>query len=345
MRVLSISTDRNIFKEDSEVRRRMVDYGGLVNELHIIIFCNKEGEKDQKIADNVWVYPTNSKSRWFYIWNAIRIGKEIDAKFNLVTSQDPFETGLVGWQLAKKLKLPLQIQIHTDLFSPYFKKDSFLNRVRVKIAKIVLPKAKCIRVVSERIKKSLKFNSFILPIYVDFKKIKDAEINVDLHKKYPGKKIILVVSRLAREKNVSLALRAMERVIKKHPEAIMVIVGEGPERRKFKPQANVFFEGLVPYNALMSYYKTADVLLLTSNYDGYGMVLAEAAAVGLPIVSTDVGIAREVAGAKVVPVADRGAVVNALVEQIKNPQKTEIADTYTYQKYLEKIKEGWEACI
>ena len=54
----------------------------------------------------------------------------------------------------------------------------------------------------------------------------------------------------------------------------------------FKPWAN--------RETLVSYYKTADLFLNTSFFEGYGMTLVEAKAAGCRIVSTDVGMAREI---------------------------------------------------
>ncbi|MBU2109665.1 hypothetical protein KKB71_01775, partial [Patescibacteria group bacterium] len=149
MKILSIGTDKNLFYENSEVRQRMIEYGNLVEELHIIMFATQKSEirstKSEtnskiKISNNTFVYPTNSGSRWFYVWDAIKIGEEIignwklEIENSLVTAQDPFECGLAGYRIAKKLKLPLQLQIHTDFLSPYFVQHSMLNRLRVRIA-------------------------------------------------------------------------------------------------------------------------------------------------------------------------------------------------------------------
>ena len=75
------------------------------------------------------------------------------------------------------------------------------------------------------------------------------------------------------------------------------------------------------------------------------MVLVEAASVGLPIVSTDVGIAPEIKGAKVVPVGDARAVALALIDQINSPQKTKLFNIDSYSDYLQQIKKSWEACL
>ncbi len=194
MQVIMISTDRNILNKESAVRARMLSYGTLFKELHIIIFstgAHKLPQKEQ-IGENVYVYTTSSSSRLLYIRDAIVIGKNIsllNKKSVVVTAQDPFETGFAGWRIAKALNAELNLQIHTDFMSPYFAK-TFLNKIRVQIATFLLPKADSIRVVSERIKTSLKgFNlkkdPTVLPIYVDIEKIEDTCPLFYLKQRYP----------------------------------------------------------------------------------------------------------------------------------------------------------------
>jgi glycosyltransferase involved in cell wall biosynthesis len=77
---------------------------------------------------------------------------------------------------------------------------------------------------------------------------------------------------------------------------------------------SVVFEEWVPVEMLYSYYKTANLFLVTSLFEGYGMTLIEANAAHCKTVSTDVGVAREV-GARVVedkPEMIAEAVVNEL---------------------------------
>ena len=156
MKVLMISTDRLIFTTGSEVRRRMLDYGELFTELRVIVFTNKKlNYQKEQLTENIFVYPTNSINRFGYLWQAIRIGKIIlgDGQDWVITSQDPFETGLVAWWLKRQKKINWQAQIHTDFLSPFFARESWLNWLRVKMARWLLPQADKIRVVSERIKK------------------------------------------------------------------------------------------------------------------------------------------------------------------------------------------------
>src|SRR5690606_10213044 len=120
----------------------------------------------------VHAHPTASASRFLYGWDAIRIARSLPRP-DVITVQDPFETGFVGIILSVLLRAPLHVQIHTDFLSPYFGSVSLFNRVRAAIAGIALNRAKRIRVVSERIKRSLeekyqlKAPVTVLPIYTD----------------------------------------------------------------------------------------------------------------------------------------------------------------------------------
>ena len=367
MKVLMFSTDKNIFIEGSEVQRRMVEYGSLVEELHIIIKSQNLNLKSQNFR-NVFVYPTNDRWKFLYFINAYKIGKKIISKLLitnyqlLITCQDPFETGLVACLLKRKFELLLQVQIHTDFLSQYFWRESFKNKVRVFLAKQILKRVDNIRVVSERIKKSLISELGIsvgkvsvLAIFVDIEGIKNTEAAFDLHKKYPGKFIILMASRLTKEKNIDLALEVMRGVIKQHPSVLLLIVGDGPEREalklqitNYKLQKNVVLEPWT--NNLSSYYKTADLFLLTSNYEGYGRTVVEAMAAGLPVVMTDVGLAV----GSVVPVGDKDLLtqrLNYLIENkfarenILNGQIKVLGLYDTKEVYLNLIKKSWENCF
>ncbi|MBI2406264.1 MAG: glycosyltransferase [Candidatus Harrisonbacteria bacterium] len=140
-----------------------------------------------------------------------------------------------------------------------------------------------VRAVSERVRRTLvgegdvaEEKITVLPIFVDVQQLRAAPVAADLKKKYPQFSfIVLMASRLTREKNIGLAIAAMREVLKKYPHAGLVIVGEGPEKSKlelyakrYTLNAHVVFEPWT--NALAAYYKSADMLLIASNYEGYG---------------------------------------------------------------------------
>ncbi len=306
-----ISTDRNIFDKNSAVAQRQIEYAKKYEEVHIIVFAHKTFS-ETTLDSTIFVYPTRSNSKWMYVFDALKLGRFIVEKRGVgdVTCQDPFETGLVGALIKSRMTVSLELQVHTDIGSRYFQNFSLLNKIRTKILRYTLRKADHVRVVSYRIQEYLSTwidasRIEVRPIKVDVEKIKNAPITIDLHKNYPQfSKIVLMASRLEREKNIEMALHVWKKVTEKIPQAGLVIVGKGSEEALLKEKTRELgLENSVVFlgwqNDTASLYKTADCFLSTSWFEGYGMTFVEAQAAGLKIVSTDVGIAREV-GAHIV---------------------------------------------
>ncbi len=315
--VISISTDRGLFVEGSAVQTRHISYGKLFSELHIIVFTKATSKLPEKmqISQNVWVYGTHSLFKFQYISKAVAIGLQLirDRHFlpeNTVMSvQNPFETGLVGAKLARQSRLSLHVQIHTDFLNPYFIRESIANRLRSRLALKVLKRASAVRIVSKKIADSIPRGMLkndvvpmVLPIFVDTKKIDEAPLCAEknLKTKYPQFNfILLIASRFTKEKNISFALSVLSHLLKEYPKLGLIIVGSGPEKNMLHKRSqqsdlagHVFFEDW--QSDVTSYYKSANLFLSTSNYEGYGMTIIEAIAAGCPTVSTDVGIACEV---------------------------------------------------
>lgn len=370
MKVLMLSTDTQILEPESESSARMREYGGLVRRLDIIIASCGSKWRAAELLPHTHVVPTNSVSKFLYVWDmicvALRIARQQQVGWDVVTAQDPFETGLSAWLIVRRCGARLHLQIHTDFLNPFFARESVKNRVRVFLALRLLPKADAIRVVSERIKVSLlglgiaASKITVLPIFVDTKKIISAPITVDLHKKYPRFDIIvLMASRLAREKNIGLALSAFGVVVAQYPKIALVIAGNGPEKdflqrtsRDLGIADHVMFEGM--RKDLSSYYKTADIFLNTSNYEGYGRTLIEAAAVGCPLIATDVGVVGEVINkdnSLIIQVGDKDALVQNLINLAKDGSlrhnleqkaKQTVKNLETKEAYLKKYKLSWQ---
>ncbi len=235
-----------------------------------------------------------------------------------------------------------------------------------------MPKADCVRVVSERIKNSLsssrskiqnpKFKIAVLPIFVDAAAISGAPVKTDLRRKYPQFDfIILMLSRLSREKNICLAIGAFAAVAKEYPRTGLIIAGDGPEREALKSkimkkglEKNVIMENWA--DDAVSYYKTADLFLLTSDYEGYGRSVVEAMAAGCPVLMTDVGVAGEIVrdgeNGLVVPVGDGEKTEEALLKIVGDKTLREnlaekaksAAGALTKEKYLEEYRKLWELC-
>lgn len=306
MKVLMVSLDRKAFVPGDPARERLASYGKVFEELHIIVYAKRDlGLSEERIADNVWLYPTNSKGRLSYVLDAIRLarGRSVD----IVSGQDLGETGVAAWRIARMLRVPLQLQDHADVFDPYFARESIGNRFRVLVARFLLPKADCIRTVlpggKDRIIArfpSLEGRIEVLPVYTPTDALRGAHPSFSLHDRYPAfSRIFLMASRLVPQKDIGFALRAFAEADVEGSG--LVLVGEGPLKDALMEEAvelgiedRVVF---VPWERdLVPYYKTADLFLLSSAYESYCRTLVEAAAAGLPFVSTDVGVASALVG-------------------------------------------------
>src|SRR3989344_6864890 len=322
MRILMFSTDSSILVPGSGSRERMRAYSDIVERLHVVVLNTSSGgklsgsgngENDSRIrvGRRLVLYPTRSFTKVSALFDAFKIGRRVLSLGNapspqnwLITVQNPFELGMLGWILAKIHGVALELQLHTDTESAFFKKESLGNAVRAVLARFLLPRADGVRVVSERLAASLSLRAKktpeVTPVFIGIAALRSQPLATDIKKKYPQFDFLIrMVSRLSREKDIGTALRALAEILKKSPKTGLVIVGDGPERAHLLLLAtdyglltNVMFEGW--QDDLVSYYKSADAYLLTSLYEGYGRTLVEAASLGCPIVSSDVGIVGEV---------------------------------------------------
>ena len=351
MKVISISTDRNIFNASSPVSQRMKDYGSVFGELHIIIFSlKKHGYKKMQVASNVWAYPTNSRWKIFYplraLFVAIRICGRTPAKDIVVSTQDPFDTGVVGVLIKFIKKARLNVQVHTDMYSQFFAKESFLNKIRVFVASGVFKRADSVRVVSKKIRESLvdravaKEKISILPIYVD-------KENYDGFQDVARKdRVLLAVSRLTPEKNLFFLIDVIDDVVKEKPDTQLLIVGDGPLKedllsyvREKKLDQHIKFVGWK--QNVGKYYRQAGLFVHTSKYEGYGMVFVEAALQHVPIVSSDVGIMGDVLiqgkSAQICQLGDKESFVRCIIEILEDSQKAQQMSDAAYKSVIKHI--------
>jgi glycosyltransferase involved in cell wall biosynthesis len=108
---------------------------------------------------------------------------------------------------------------------------------------------------------------------------------------------ILSVASLHPVKNHALLLRAFRRVAAELAEVQLQLAGDGPLKYELVQLAeglNVQFLGEVDHGALPEIYRRADVFVQTSRHEAQGMAVLEAAACGVPVVGTPVGVLPEI---------------------------------------------------
>jgi glycogen(starch) synthase len=116
-----------------------------------------------------------------------------------------------------------------------------------------------------------------------------------------GEKMVLCVGRLVPQKGIEYFIRAIPSIASRFPEAKFIIVGEGWSRDALEAEARatghrgkIRFTGFVSDKEVVNLMTSADVLVVPSIYEPFGIVALEGMATGVPVVASQVGGLAEV---------------------------------------------------
>ena len=171
--------------------------------------------------------------------------------------------------------------------------------------------------------------------------------------------IILFLSRLDPKKGLDLLLPAFARLRKPYPDAVLIIAGEGQSSfvdglklqcRELGLQRSVIWTGFLQGDAKSAALSQADVFVLPSYSENFGVAVVEAMGAGLPVVVSDqVGIHREVskAGAGLVPECTVESLEAALLQVLGNSsmlvsmstRSAELARTFLPENVVRQLAE------
>ncbi len=148
--------------------------------------------------------------------------------------------------------------------------------------------------------------------------------------KWFGSKTIIAMGRLVPEKGFDLLLKAFKLIASTHKDWKLVILGEGAERKTLLHLAdNLELNDRVTmpgaYRCPFGLLQLADVFVFSSRYEGFGLALAEAMAVGLPVItfncpSGPADIVRDDVDGLLVPPGDVPALAVAMDKLISDPE-------------------------
>lgn len=151
------------------------------------------------------------------------------------------------------------------------------------------------------------------------------EVNAQVSELKPSRSelVALLVARLVPTKGIEVAIQAMTQ-LREHPVRLR-IVGEGSADYEkslrdlvtsLGVQHRVTFAGALPVTQLDAEYAAADLFVLPSWYEAFGIVLVQAMAAGLPCVASDVGgipsVVRDGETGLLFPAGDSGALAAAM---------------------------------
>jgi len=238
--------------------------------------------------------------------------------------------GPLGWSAvsaARKLQLPVTSSFHTNFHSythhygmgllktPI---ESYLRRLHNKTDATMVPTTALQLELQQRGFK----NVCLLSRGVATELYSPAMRSAALREQWgvlPADQVVLFVSRLAKEKNVGLAIAAYRAIKAQLPAAKMVFVGDGPMRSQLQATCpDAIFAGVRKGKDLAAHYASGDLFLFPSLTETFGNVISEALASGLAVLSFDKAAAREIIkhgeNGLVVPPGDELAFVNTAVE-------------------------------
>ncbi|MCC7446417.1 MAG: glycosyltransferase family 4 protein [Anaerolineae bacterium] len=374
-----ISMDTALLTEEiGNARARHESYAADVGRISLVI-CNHNSDRVRPYQSAyVAACPTQSRSYLHYLIDGYRVGLRFHAEqpVDVIATQDPFLTALIGLALRRRLRVPLIVQDHSSVIeNRYWAAESRRNRALQHLARLTLPRADAVRVVNHAeemacMRLGISGNRIcVIPVAPNLERFlapaTASELGhwydeLGIHGVDPDAPLILWVGRPVAVKNLPMLLRAFARVHTELPEVRLVIAGDTsgthiPEQlASMGLSSSVCLLGSVAHGRLPALYQIATVYAHASNYEGFGLVLAEAAAAGLPIVSTDTDGAREIvvdgATGTLVPVNDHEAMAGALIDLLRDPERAaqigQRARQHIQQRYDERrLVSAWTGML
>jgi glycosyltransferase involved in cell wall biosynthesis len=374
MNLLMLSNDEALLDDQSRAAARHRSYAERLGELHVVLACREEplGE----IRGRLTIHPAVGKLRsvrWLRMLFAGALLCAVDRP-DMISVQDPEYLGLIGLLLSTTFRLPLHVQVHTDVMNPRYLGSPIRTRLRRRLVRSTLNHASRIRTVSQRSARSIQSKLGIeaddlqvLPIYTDVQEFKAGEPVEAIERRLKPYSVRMVsVGRSDdHEKGQSALIDAFADVLEVIPDAGLMLVGAGPDRARYERMAgSLGMSGRILFedwrSDLPSVLKSFDIYVQVSNYEGWGRTYVEAAAAGLPLIVTDVGLVGEIfvpgEDVLVVPIGDRDALASAMIGLALDPDRRAALSLagmralrrlphITWDDYCRDYVEGLQSCI
>lgn len=375
--LLAIGLDFLMLKDDrvrGDVRSRQLVYARAFESFHLLVYSPRSlGFQPQKWAENLFVYPSNSVKKAFFIWDAFRLASRIckENPIDAITTEDPFTTGILGYLLKRKYRLPLNIQVHIDFVdNPYWMGLRRLNRVFNVLGKFIIKQADTIRCGTHYEKRKLVQMGInpdiisVIPVNSEVKKFQGV-LGERIRKQYLGKnfdKLVLFTGRLVKQKDLPTLFKAMALIVKQLPHVLLLVVGTGGEEAYLRDfvmtiglKDNIIFTGSVPHEEIPQYLAACDVYVVPSIFEGTCIAMTEAMAAGKAVVVTGFAGAEDLVkdgetGYKV-PIKDHQCMAEKILLLLNDPEKANrigkraaatIADIFSNSRNIEEIILLWK---
>jgi len=304
----------------------------LVKEGHsVTVFCGNDGKSpDREVIDGVEII---RRGGFFtvYFWAAIYYLLKFHDSFDIIIDSEngiPFLTPLY----TRRPKFLLVHHIHRDFFKdnlkfPLLQLATFIEAYLMPVA---YHNSKVITVSD-----STRLDLLKLGI---FKQKNVTVVNPGVQVLPPSKRVtkttvpsLLYLGRLKAYKNVDIAIRAFVQVLKKFPQAVFHIAGEGECLLDLKElvksldiERSVNFHGKVDERTKARLYQKSWLMVQPSSFEGWGITVIEANLYGTPVVASNIhGLSDSVVDGEtgiLVPPKDTPQLAKTIIRLFKNPK-------------------------
>ena len=262
-----------------------------------------------ELSESLTVYPVPSR-RAEFVFKASRLCSTLLEKerFDLVTTQTPFDDGWLGVRLKRRFGIPVNAQMRSSFLDiPYWIQERpVIYRVFNMLGKWVARQADTIRVVCDGEKKrlerafpDLQQKIFALHPLVNCQiftsplqpQERHAVENVLQQQDMANRRLLLFVGRLVLQKNIPTLLHALASVVRNISDVCLAIAGDGPLKQELQQLANqlhlerhVLWLGNLNLQSLRGWYASTRGLILPSFHEGFGKVIVESYFMETPVI-------------------------------------------------------------
>lgn len=294
-------TDASVFDPKSDTALRMKTYEEFHSKIYIVTAaCDKEGRDVVKLTEKTSVHSSKGGNKLKVLWGMYRRARDLMREHGVrcVMSQEPFMLGLIAHLLTRKGKGVFSVGIYgTDTSNVFFRTESLKHRLYTLISRFILPRATAIQTdgpeTVDRLRAAYGDKVFfkpMIPANIDVLGARD-------HVSSEGLLKILFIGRFVAQKNIPLLVDVIEQTNRQIPGKVhFTAVGTGPEHDWFKGEIGTrgllgvcSVLGAVSREEVADLVVNHDALLIVSYYEGFPRVFMEAAVVGMPVITTDVG--------------------------------------------------------
>lgn len=289
----------------------------------ITIEQSKEGNLNEIIA----YYPSDSTFRavqgltaWF---RALTTAIRLFGIPSLIHAHVLTRSGFIALLLSLRYRIPFII---TEHWSRYFQENnSFKGVIRRLITKLVINLASSVTVVSSRLYSAMRSNGLNFPKHI-LPNVVDTDLfNISVRKENKFR-FISITCFEEKSKNLKMLIDASAIHRNSGYDFELILVGDGTDRELIERYSeskglSVTFTGMLPPEQTAVLLKQSHCLVLSSNYETFGIVVYESLAAGVPVIATNVADLSDLIDKEsgiLVPVADGVALAQAMKSMQEN---------------------------